>query len=383
MNILHVVNISFVIPYFLGKQLLFFKERGYNEHIICSPSNDLENLSNELGFYFKEVEVVRKISLWKDLMAVFKVMKYIKLNSIDIVIGHTPKGALIAMLASFLMRVPVRIYFRHGLVYETSAGFKRKLLMKIDKIAARLSTQIICVSPSICKRSLEDKLNPIKKQCLLFKGTCNGIDIERFNRKSLELNRIMRIRNCLNIDSANFVIGFTGRLVKDKGIIELVYAFKKLSGIYNNISLLLVGMLEERDALPDEVVNLIKETPAIIHTGYVPNASIEYYYALMDVFVLPSYREGFPTSVLEASAMQLPIITTKATGCIDSIVSGQTGVFVEHDSKCIAMAIEKFYLDRNLQYSYGQNGRNFVVDNFEQSMIWHAIEAIYNKTFNR
>lgn len=379
MNILHIVNISFVIPYFLGRQLLFFRERDYQEYIVCSPSEELKFLSKEYCFNYKEVEILRKISFWKDLKAVIKTACYIKKSHIDIVTGHTPKGALVAMLAAFIMRVPVRIYFRHGLVYETSHGLKRKLLITIDKLAAMLATKIVCVSPSVCKRSLEDRLNPASKQCLLSKGTCNGIDVNRFCIDNVQDDRIKNLKDLLGIQSSDFVIGFTGRLVKDKGIIELVRAYKQLKDKYDNLILLLVGMLEERDALPQDVVDNIQNTEGIINTGYVSNASIECYYALMDLFILPSYREGFPTSVLEASSMQLPVITTKATGCIDSIVNEQTGVFVEHDSDCIALAIEKFYLDRNLCYLYGQNGRNFVVDNFEQTIIWHEIEAIYNE----
>ena len=156
----------------------------------------------------------------------------------------------------------------------------------------------------------------------------------------------MILREKLHIYENDFVIGFTGRLVCDKGIIELVRAFCLLQEKYPDMTLLLVGMLEERDALPLDVVNIIEHNPKIINTGYVSNAMIEYYYALMNCFALPSYREGFPTSVLEASAMELPIITTKATGCVDAIIERRTGVYVEHDSKSLAMAIESFYHDK-------------------------------------
>ena len=146
-------------------------------------------------------------------------------------------------------------------------------------------------------------------------------------------------------------------MVRDKGIIELVNAFKCLQGNHPNIALLLVGMLEKRDALPENIVNEIKRNSSIIYTGYVENAMIEYYYAMMNLFVLPSYREGFPTSVLEASAMELPVITTKVTGCIDSIIEEKTGIYVEHDSGSLAIAIENFYHDEMLCHEYGRNGR--------------------------
>ncbi|WP_274972444.1 glycosyltransferase family 4 protein [Bacteroides fluxus] len=379
-NLLHVVNISFVIPYFLGKQLIYFAEKGYKEYIVCSPSEELDDLALKYNFEYKAVVVSRKISIGKDLMAVKSTMEYIKEKQIDIITGHTPKGGLIAMLAGYFARVPKRIYFRHGLVYETSRGLKRKLLVTIDKLAARLATKVVCVSPSVYYKSLEDGLNPVTKQVLLSKGTCNGIDIHRFCRKSIDEDFLGDLRAQLHLFDDAFVIGFTGRLVRDKGIVELIRAFHLLQEKYSNMILLLVGMLEERDALPQDVVEVIKSNRKIINTGYVSNATIEYYYALMNCFILPSYREGFPTSVLEASAMELPVITTKVTGCIDSIVVGETGVYAELDVEKLAESIEMLYRNDVLCHKYGQNGRKFVVDNFEQRIIWREIEKLYLKS---
>lgn len=377
MNILHVVNISFVIPYFLGEQLLYFKEKGYIEHIVCSPSIELETLSGKFGFVYKGIPILRKISLFSDFKALIGICCFIRDHKIDIVIGHTPKGALLAMLAAYIMRVPVRIYFRHGLVYETSVGLKRKLLITMDKLAAKLATKIVCVSPSVCKRSIEDGLNKADKQTLLLKGTCNGIDIYRFCKDNIRQEKLLSLKSELGIDDGCFVIGFTGRLVRDKGIIELVDAFTFLKEKYSNIKLLLVGMLEVRDALPANIVDSINNNPDIITTGYVENANIEYYYALMDLFVLPSYREGFPTSVLEASSMELPVLTTRATGCIDSIQEGVTGEFISHDAKELATMIETFYSDPHKLETYGRNGRNFVEQNFRQELVWREIEKLY------
>ena len=378
-NILHVVNISFVIPYFLGDQLLYFKGKGYREFIICSPSSELDVLSKKYHFEYQSFDILRQISIKKDLKAICKTIWFIKKNRIDVVTGHTPKGALIAMLSAYLMHVPMRIYFRHGLVYETSYGVKRLLLIYIDKFVAKLSTKIICVSPSVYAKSIENKLNKKGKQILLSRGTCNGIDMEHFCKNNIIDSSLARFKKKYDLKDSDFVIGFTGRLVRDKGIIEMVLAFAKLQKKYSDMVLLLVGMLEERDALPDNIIKYIDQNEKIIYTGYVENSCIEYYYALMDVFVLPSYREGFPTSVLEASAMELPIVTTKATGCIDSIIEGETGLFVKHEPEDIAGTIELLYLDNEMRYTYGRNGRKFVSDNFEQHIIWNEIEKLYRE----
>lgn len=379
MNILHVVNISFVIPYFLGKQLKWFRDKGNREYIVCSDSEELNNFSEEFSFEYKAIDVLRKISILKDIKAVLGTVKYIREVKADIVTGHTPKGGLIAMMAAYISHVPKRIYFRHGLVYETSHGLKRWLLVNIDRLASHLATNIVCVSPSVARRSLEDKLNPESKQVVLAHGTCNGIDIDRFCKNSIEKTKLAALKEQLGISDKDFVIGFTGRLVKDKGIIELVRSYKLLKAAHHNVRLMLVGMLETRDALPEDVVKVIHEDDGIIKTGYVDYTEIEYYYSLMDLFVLASYREGFPTSVLEASAMQLPVITTRATGCIDSIIDGETGVFVNHDDKELLEVMSGLYNDEKKRLYMGQKGREFVVTHFAPELVWKEIEKLYQQ----
>jgi glycosyltransferase involved in cell wall biosynthesis len=366
-----------VLPYFIGDQFLYFNDLGYRMHVICSPSEQLEKYSQEKKFSYKEVFILRSISFVQDIKSIISIYRYIKSEKIDIVVGHTPKGALLSMIAAFISKVPSRIYFRHGLVYETAEGFKRKLLIFIDKLTAMLATQIVCVSPSVCQRSIEDKLNPERKQVLLSHGTCNGIDTNRFESNKIDSESKNNLKVKLGIPENAFVIGFTGRLVRDKGIIELVDAFDNLSKKYNNLFLLLVGMIEERDALPLEIVKKINENKHIIHTGFVDNSVIEYYYSLMDVFTLPSYREGFPTSVLEASSMELPVITSKATGCKDSIIDNKTGIFVNHNSKELSNAIDTFIIDKSKQKEFGSAGRQFVSKYFDQKIIWNCIEKLY------
>ena len=378
MNILHVVNISFVIPYFLGKQLNLFTEKGNKEFVVCSDSEELKEFSERYCFEYRAIDVLRKISITKDIKAVISVAKYIREIKADVVTGHTPKGGLIAMLAAYITRVPVRIYFRHGLVYETSHGVKKALLVNIDRLASKLATKIVCVSPSVARRSLEDRLNPGSKQVVLANGTCNGIDTDRFSKGSVDTEKLKSLKKRLGINEGDFIIGFTGRLVRDKGIIELVRAYHALKQNNPNVRLLLVGMLEVRDALPEDVVKVINEDGGIIKTGYVGYAEIEYYYALMSVFVLASYREGFPTSVLEASSMNLPVITTRATGCIDSIIDGETGIFVNHDDKELLSALSQIYKDDNLRAEMGEKGRQFVINHFNQELIWKEIEKLYN-----
>lgn len=372
-NILHVVNIYFVIPFFIGDQFKYFSEKGYHMNVVCSPSEYIAEYASKQGFDYLESDVCRSISLKKDFHTIVNICSFIRKKNIDIIVGHTPKGGLLAMIAGWLCRVPNRIYFRHGIVYETSSGLKRFMLKSVDRLASFCSTRIICVSPSVLQKSIEDKLAPISKQAVLGKGTCNGVDTKvHFNPNIIDVSRVIELRKQYGIPEDSFVIGYSGRLVRDKGIVELVKAFDLLENS-ENCRLLLVGMFEERDALPKDIKERILNDNRIIYTGFI-NSGMEFFYYMMDVYVLASYREGFPTGVLEAQSMAIPVITSRATGCCDSIVDKETGLFVTHDPKDIADKIDEIRINHAID---GKNGRKWVEKNFDSMLVWKEIEKTY------
>lgn len=343
-------------------------------HVACSDSEYINEYARNQGFEYITTPVNRSISIKDDIGSIIRLCKYIRSNKIDIVVGHTPKGGLLGMVAAWLSGVPNRIYFRHGLVYETSYGLKRAILKNVDRLASACATKVVCVSPSVLRRSTEDHLASKNKQIILGEfGTCNGVDtLGQFNPSLLDQTRLKCLRKDLGIKSGDFIIGYSGRLVRDKGIIELVNAFGRLENA-DNCKLLLVGMFEQRDALPTEIQKRIKDDVRIIYTGFV-NGGMEYYYSLMDVYVLASYREGFPTGVLEAQAMARPVITTRVTGCCDSIVDGVTGLFADNDADDLRDKIDEIRLDHKIN---GENGRRWVVDHFDSRSIWKEIEELY------
>ena len=175
-HILHVVNIYFVIPYFLGGQFEYFRELGYELNVVCSESPYLAPYAQQHHFGYREIPILRSINPIQDFKSIRQICRYIKETQTGIVVGHTPKGGLLSMVAAWLMRVPKRVYFRHGLVYQTSSGLKRFILMSVDRLASLLATKIVCVSPSVLEESIKDKLAPARKQIVLGKGTCSGVD---------------------------------------------------------------------------------------------------------------------------------------------------------------------------------------------------------------
>lgn len=362
-KILHVVSISFSLKYFIGNQFIYFRDKGYEFSVACSPSDDLNAYSAKMKFKVLNISIIRQISPIQDIISIYKLYKFIKAENFDIVIAHSPKGGLIGITAAFFAKTPVRVFFRHGLVFETSKFIKKHILISIEKWIGYLSNKVVSVSPSILEKTVYYKLNDFSKNLILSKGTCNGVDLSKFS---------FRDKHIVGESDKNIVVGFIGRLCKDKGIVELINAWSIIEDQNKDVRLLLVGPYDDRDILPDYVIDKIKKNKSIIHIGHVEDTS--FYYNKMDVFILPSYREGFPTVVLEASSSQLPVITTKKTGCIDSIIENETGIYTELNSIAISEKIQ-FYIDNpSIRKLHGFNGRKMVERYFDEKIIYSEIE---------
>lgn len=377
-NILHVVNIPFVIPYYFGDQINYFHQNNYNIYIATQSSEKLTQYVKRWNFIAFEINIKRAISPLSDLISIFRLIKIIRNNNIDIVVGHTPKGALLAMISSFLSKVPKRIYFRHGIMYETSKGIKKRLLIFIEKVTSLLATDVLCVSNSVFTISVKYKLGNFNKLKLLNQGTCNGVDSEnKFNKLNIITESLETLKRKLKIGNTDIVVGFVGRIARDKGVEELVEAWLNLikTKQSNKLKLIICGPFDTRDPVSVRIRNVIQDEPSIIHVGEVENT--EYYYSLFNIFILPSYREGFPTVVLEASSMFLPVITTKSTGCIDSIIENETGIFIEINSIDIYNKILFYIQNPEISKMHGIGGRRFVEEKFAQNIIWNNLLNFY------
>ncbi len=376
-KILNVSNVFFTLPYFFGNQLSHFTGKGYEIHLICSTSPRLAKFSADHKCRYSEIEITRNFSISKDLRSLMKIIKYIRANNFDIVSGHTPKAGMLTMLAARLCGIKRRIYFRHGLVYETATGLKRRILLTCERIASACATQVVCVSPYLMERSRTDRISNPDKLRILNIGSCTGIDVKNlFNPSLVDKMAVENLREHYDISSDNFVIGFVGRMVGDKGIVELVQAFTILYSSDNQLRLLLIGPLEERDAVPSEIVEKIKNHPGIIHAGLVESGMPEYY-SLMNLFVLPTHREGLGVALLEAQAMEIPVLTTSHTGAKDALKAGVTGEYIDMTPESIINAVNKYLDNPDIVHRQGIEGRRFVSENFAEENIWQEIEKLY------
>lgn len=384
MKSLHVFTLFVTAASFFDGQYGYLIKNGEQIDVAASTSDATEfNRSN--GTRFIPITIARSISPLTDLRTIRQLREIIKNEKYDAVFGHTPKGAMVAMFASLLAGVKVRVYYRHGLIYTTAHGIRRFILKVVEQFTALCATYIVNVSPSLSKLAIKDKLNSDAKQTVFGMGTCGGIDtVDTFNPAKVSHNEVSALRHTLGIPDSAFVVGFCGRLCRDKGIIELIEGFKLFREAHPDIDvrLLLVGPYDTRDILPQNIKDEIKSSPLIISPGSVSHNYLPNYYSLMDVFVFPSYREGFGMTVIEASAMCLPILVSRSHGCVDSIHEDVTGRYIDLTPQSIASSLTEM-LNPQLRQRLGEAGRNFVTKNFERTAMWPTILDFYKELFPR
>ncbi len=384
MKILHVFTIISTPVAFFDGQFRYLSDQGYRIDVASDSEEDVGfTQRNNIGYW--RVGIERRIAPLADLKSISALCKLIRREKYDVVVGHTPKGAMVAMIAARLSRVKTRVYYRHGLVYTTAHGLKRFILKSVERLTAMCASHVVNVSPSLSRLAVTDCLNPYQKQRVIGKGTCGGIDAKNtFHPDLISDEDLSTLRLSLGLDSADFVIGFCGRLCKEKGIRELVDGFSlfRQSNPSLHAKLLLVGPYDQRDILPDEYIREIETDPDIIATGRIEKARLPYYYALMDVFVFPSYREGFGMSVLEASAMKVPVLVSRSHGCIDSIVEHVTGEYVDTTAQGISAGLEKMK-DTDLRINLGVEGRERVLRHYDYRVMWPLVSDFYSELNNK
>jgi glycosyltransferase involved in cell wall biosynthesis len=368
MKILHVVNIDFTIPYYFGGQFCYMNKFGIQTSVACTSSTLLDLYGVEFCFIPHHIPIKRKISPLSDIRSIFLLYQLIRREKYDMVFGHTPKGALLAMFASFLAQTPKRVYVRHGIMLETVVGLFRIVLLFIEQFTAWLSTSILCVSKSVLMRSAELKLGGSAKSFTLPYYSINGVDTEKFSPEAYSPSFVTMFKESIGIKPEKLVVGFIGRISNDKGIPDLISAWKKIIIEQPQLQLLLIGIFDDRDQVTQDIADYIQHDSTVSWVPYT--REIAKYYSVIDILILPSYREGMPTVVMEASSMAKPVITTRVTGCIDSIQENYTGIFVSHSATSIAEAILYYVTNPAIRELHGQNGRSFALSNFKRELIW-------------
>lgn len=350
------------------------KERGFQVYGISSSGEYLPKIIKRENIPIYGVDMPRKISPFTDLKTLFKIYKLVRQINPDIVHTHTPKGGLLGVLAAKMAQVPVIIFCMRGLRSVTFKGYKRKLLELSEKVTCTLADRIISVSFGMRDLAVDTQLCRADKIRVLASGSGQGVDaINRFNPKNFPTHHRRDMRLNCHIPEDAMVLGYVGRIVRDKGIIELAEAWQTLRLEFPSLYLLLVGFEEPEDPVPAEVMHNLRTDTRVIFAGGVSNVAP--FYTIMDILILPTHREGFPNTPLEAAAMEVPVISTKIEGCKEAVADGDTGLLVPSKNSQELVKAARYLLSQpEVRKRMGESGRERALRDFRPEKI---IEEIY------
>ena len=380
-DVLHAVTSSISLVLLRG-QLSYLRTAGFHPAVVCSPGPPSEEMRTTESIPVFTVEMKREISPLRDLVALVKAAQLVRRLRPMVSNSGTPKAGLLVGLAAWFNRVPCRIYTLRGLRVETASGPKRWLLRLTERIACACAHRVICVSPSLRQRAVELGVVSPEKAIVLASGSSNGVDASRFSPTSERLANAAGARCQLGLDPHCAVIGYVGRLTSAKGVPELMAAFRLVRQRFPRAALLLVGSYEAGDPVSPETRAAIESDSGVIRIDFT--AEIATYYFVMDMLALPTHREGFPNVALEAQAASRPVVTTSATGALDSVCDGVTGLVVPvGDSVTLADALMKLLSDPVLAQRMGRAGRERVIREFRQETIWEALAGLYRELLHQ
>lgn len=366
-KICFITTISLTLKTFVLKTAEYLHENtDWDISFICSTDDEFARKLPAYIHYYP-VPMERGISL-AGIKAMLEMRKIFKREKFDLIQYSTPNASLYASLAGFLARVPVRLYCQWGMAFVGFTGLKRKIFKAEEKLVCSLSTWIEPDSNSNLNFAHEQGLYPESKGSVIWNGSACGVNLEKFDIEKKNQYREV-IREEYGIPSEAFVFGFVGRITRDKGVNELLEAFKALK---DNSYLMVVGPSEVDATINQELYQWSKKCDRVIYTGYT-NA-VEKFLSAMDCYVLPSYREGFGMGVVEAEAMGVPVIVTNIPGPIDAMIDGETGIVVEKkDVSSLMNAMTGLRDDAELVSLYGQKAVQLARDSFEQEKLFEHI----------
>ena len=349
----------------------------YDVTLISSDQERLERLGKAQGVATHAIPLTRTISPFHDLRCLYQMVRFFKREKPDIVHTHTPKAGIIGMLAAYMARVPVKMHTVAGLPLMEAKGFKRRLLMAVEKITYRCADWVYPNAQGLLSFIEENQMCSFSKIKILGKGSSNGIDTAFFDPIQIPKVETNTLKANLEIAPQDFVFSFVGRLVGDKGVNELVEAFVLLSEQYPNIKLLLVGPEEKAlDPLNRETTQHISTHPSIISVGY--HNDIRPYLAVSDCFVFPSYREGFPNVVLQAAAMEVPCIVSNINGCNEIIQDQKNGWWVPPKSVTpLVQTMEDALTNSVKRKAFKKQLRPQIIAHYGRQHFWELLKKEY------
>lgn len=375
-RVAHVTTIDQSLRYLLLNQLRSITDAGYQVTGISAPGPDVPALEAH-GIRHIAVPLTRRLTPLADLRALLRLYRVFRHERFTIVHTHTPKPGLLGQLAARMAGTPAVINTIHGFYFhEHMSPAQQRFYITMERIAARCSDLILSQSSEDLDTAVRLSICPPERIQLLG----NGIDLRRFDRRRIDPAHLMRLRQTLGVPSGVPVIGFVGRLVAEKGMIELARAVQQVQSRVGPVTLLIVGGVdrEKADALTPEDIQAAAGATTCVFAGV--RQDMPEMYALMDIFALPSYREGFPRAAMEASAMGAPCVVTDVRGCREAVEHGRNGLLTPlRDVDALADALVRLVRDNDLRAAMGAAGRSMARERFDEQQVFQRVIGAYRR----
>ena len=371
-----ITTISKTMDWFMCDIMKALSENGYDVTLVCSME---EGFADRHRDYAKciDLKMSRGVNL-KDLLTIpFKLRKIFKENKFDVIYYMSPNASMYAALGGWLARVPTRIYVQAGIRYVSLTGLSRKIFKFIEKLTCSLSTNVRAVSPLNMQVAIDERLCDANKISIVGKGGTVGVslaDCDAFNKQTERVNK----RDQYGIPNDAFVYGYVGRINADKGIGELIKAFEEIQADNDNAWLALVGMIDEANPVPEQLMKRAIANDHIVFTGNVQPDQVYQHMAMFDVLTHPTYREGFGKVLQEAMGMRLPIITTDIPGPSEVVERGISGILVEaKNSSALKDKMLLLYNNEEIRDSLASAGRVRAESYFDRPvMLKNQVDAM-------
>ena len=376
LRVAHITTVDQSLRYLLLNQMRSIAQAGYEVTGISAPGSDVPVIES-MGIRHIAVPLTRRLTPLADLRALVQLYRIFRREQFTIVHTHTPKPGLLGQLAARMAGVPVVVNTVHGFYFhEHMPRLWREFYITMERIAARCSDLVLSQSREDLDTAIRLGICPRERIQLLG----NGIDIQRFDRNRVDPATLAHLRSTLGLPSGVPVIGFVGRLVVEKGILELARAVQQVQSRFGPVTLLIVGGVdrEKAGALNHEDIQAAAGTATCIFAGV--RQDMPDMYALMDVFALPSYREGFPRAPMEASAMGAPCVVTNVRGCREAVEHERNGLIVPlRDVDALAEALIRLLRDHDRRRAMGDAGRRMAREQFDERLVFQRVLAAYHR----
>lgn len=377
--LIRVSTVPLSLHKLLKGQMRYMQEKGFLVHMVSSPGPEIAAILESEGCGLTTISMTRNISPMQDFLSLIRLLVLFFKMKPAIIHTHTPKAGLLGMIAASLAGVPVKLHTIAGLPWMESRGLKKLLLRKIEQLTISFSTRVHVNSLNLLHFIRREGIDSTpSKLKLIGNGSSNGIDTEYFSRAVVSIDQVNELKQFSKLKKNGFVWLFVGRIVGDKGILELVEAFMKLQVQHPEDQLWLVGPFEKKDSLKPGLKSIISENENIISWGYCDD--VRPFFSAANTLVFPSYREGFPNVPLQAAAMGCPMILSDINGCNEFVQNNVNGILVPvKDTNALANAMSFIRANDEQRKTFADKSLDLIKKNYSNQAIWMLLEEEYKE----